>query len=389
MRPLGKHSSLTEWEVLGINSRYNLADGHAHHDLTVVGTQPEVIGRLFLDAELQSQDATEQRFVANFQVYAQQEYLPSRWFLHYSSSLSIEIIGKVLRERGADRVGVLTPTFDNIPLLLRRCGLTLVPMHEQMLSDAEAVAAWTEHVDAIFIVQPNNPSGYVAEESHIRRLISACAINDVVYCCDSSFRFFDTRSEWQQYAYLREVSGQYPEFHYMMVEDTGKTWPLRELKVGILFASDAIYQAVEVVSEEVMLNVSPFTLNLLSYMMESQDRNNFVKELRELVKSNRRYLREVIPADLKISSDAASAISVEWLQLPSSLDSHEFCVYCKDRGIVVLPGRPFGWDNPSEAASNFRVALMREPIVFREGVQRLAGTYRSFRGRFSDDIVKP
>lgn len=374
---LRPESSLTEWESAGINAEHNLADGHAHHSLPADLTA-NVLLELFNRATIEPQEVSERRFLGLFRDFASEPGLPSSAILHYSSSLSIEVVGKALWEMGVRTVGLPTPTFDNIPLLLKRCGLQLIAIREDLLSNSDIVRQWVAAVDAVFVVQPNNPSGYVMDRSEWQSLIGWCAEKNVVYCCDSSFRFFDSRCEWSQYAYLKELSAT-ESLRYFLVEDSGKTWPLCELKVGILTPSADLFDVARPISDEVMLNVSPFTLNLLSFLMRRPSgRASSLQELRSLVLSNRRYLRDALFGLAEVVSHPASKVSVEWLKLPDGCDSHQFCLYCADQGIVVLPGRPFGWDEPTSSAAHFRVALMRDEVRFKAGVDALRTALVSF-----------
>lgn len=374
MRQLAYDSSLTEWEWQGINANYNLADGHAHHPLKLTNEDAAALLRL-LEREEESQDSIEDKFAGSFFWYAKQIRPRLKPSLHYSSSISIEIAGKVLRQVVGPRVGILTPTFDNIPLLLRRCGLTLVPLPERQLADPESVVLWLDSCESIFVVQPNNPTGYVLEVSEWKALIEQCASRKVVYCCDSSFRFFDDRVDWPHYEFLSEFSDQ---LDYIMVEDTGKNWPLRELKVGILCASMRLDEVVKKVSEEVMLNVSPFVLSLLTRLMDRESPDDFRSSIRSIVDVNRATLRDSVDGLLTVASDPRSRLSVEWLKLPNGYDSHDLCMFANDRGTVVLPGRPFGWHKPAESAGFIRVALMREPAYFRRATASLSGIFREF-----------
>ena len=91
-----------------------------------------------------------------------------------------------------DAIGLIHPTFDNIPDILRGVGLRLVPVEEEQLHDEDLSAELLESVGCIFVTTPNNPTGRVMSEQRLRALADQCAKHGVVLALDTSFRGFDT-----------------------------------------------------------------------------------------------------------------------------------------------------------------------------------------------------
>ena len=172
--------------------------------------------------------------------------------LYYSSSLAIEVSGKVLSYLSRRRVGLVHPTFDNIPARFRRLGLELVAIEEDLLQKGGSLDDVLDVLHALVIVMPNNPSGAWLSEGGFRGLLERCRARDVLVVLDFSFRSFvsDIQS-WDQYAAARESGAV-----YMIIEDTGKTLPLMELKVGALSPHPSLRQLVETITDPSSAGVS-------------------------------------------------------------------------------------------------------------------------------------
>src|SRR5262249_18419200 len=101
----------------------------------------------------------------------------------YSSTLATDILARAL-PAGAT-IAVLHPTFDNIADLFVTRGLKLVPLSEKALLDA----AWpVPPVSAIVVTHPNNPTGLVVPEGHLRSLAKHAVRHGQIVIVDASFR---------------------------------------------------------------------------------------------------------------------------------------------------------------------------------------------------------
>jgi aspartate/methionine/tyrosine aminotransferase len=369
----GGARTLTAWEWRGLHHDFNLADGHAHQSLhstqdVIVRDFPE----LFLAAEKQPQTTHEERFATTFFSLAGQSSAPTTLpaLMHYSASVATDVVAKSLVASGCRRVGLLTPTFDNIPMLLRRVGLTLRPCSEADVwsSDCAAVLAG---VDALFLVLPNNPTGREPTATEFQRLVAATSHAGVKLICDCSFRLFGLLHEWDQY----EIVLQHPGLDFVFIEDTGKTWPTADLKAGFLCASHGLYPTLSEISDEILLNVSPFTLSLLerfAAVESTGDAHPTSFLCADTAATNRTYLRRVLAGSPLRIECSSSRISVEWLRLPSGWHSVSLTAWLAEKGIAILPGGPFHWDDPQRGGSFIRIALMRDPAYFRRGADALA-----------------
>jgi aspartate/methionine/tyrosine aminotransferase len=219
-------------------------------------------------------------------------------------------------------------------------------------------------------VAPNNPTGRGPTEAEFRRMCRAASATGTILVCDFSFRFYSDLQAWDQYAIAEGEGG----LDYLFIEDTGKTWPARELKVGMLSASEMLLPHVGAITDEVMLNVSPFTLSVLArFIRADQKRRDRGQQLHSVatVSTNRMILRERLDASPLRLESPASQISVEWVGVPEAWETTALCRWLDAHGVTTLPGNPFYWQHPEMGRSRMRIALMRETAEFRSDVIRL------------------
>jgi aspartate/methionine/tyrosine aminotransferase len=370
--PLDESATLTDWEWLGLHSSFNLADGHAHYPMpegleAILATMPGLLERIEERTQQEYEAETARRF---FEVAGQQYIDRPPLMFHYSSSVSIEMAAKALVETGRKKALLLSPTFDNIPLLLRRAGMNLRPLREDDIDDTagDLTASSLDSGDVVFLVLPNNPTGWIPTQSTVERLVRRIADVGATLVIDFSFRFYSRLHLWDQYELVRSVPG----LDWILLEDTGKTWSLAEMKVGMCSCSSSLRPVLESVTSELLLNVSPFTLSLLSRMMafdlgqsgQTPDRRLHAAGIVDI---NRQALRSVLADSAWAIASPASEISVEWIRLPSRR-AVGLCNRLSRAGVTVLPGGPFFWDRKKAGNGYVRVALAREPRYFSAAV---------------------
>jgi aspartate/methionine/tyrosine aminotransferase len=357
---------LTRYERRGLVGGWNLSDGHARHEFTPYPSVLQRMPELFVEGERGNLRVIDEEFESTFFRYAgQHSYSELRSPLYnYACSLSIEVVANYLRARRLS-VSLIHPTFDNLADILRRNGVELRSLEQDWLT-----GGWSPEreigTDALFLVCPNNPTGQNLTQAEFERVVEYCAARGKLLIIDFSFRFFSDFVEWDQYELLRR-SG----VDFIALEDTGKTWPTLDLKVGLTVASDGIYESLLRINEDLVLNVSPFTLKLLTAFI-GIDANDGAEHARLAVAKTRRLLRELIePTPLTLHSPD-SVISVEWLRLPECWMASQLCEWLAAHDVHVLPGMPFYWARPHQGESYVRISLSRPQVAFIDSARRFA-----------------
>lgn len=350
-------ANLTQLEYLALNSEMNLADGHARQALTtsqavIIDSLPELFR---MSAETPVEQLESRAHGAFFHALGQHEYpgADGRVLACYSSSVAMEILSRAVVTE-IDQMALLHPTFDNIPDILRGVGITLRPIEEDLLHDADLPDSLLDSVGAVFVTTPNNPTGRVVDEERLRRLAEQCREHDVVLCLDTSFRGFDPRAQYDHYAVLEQVGCR-----WAVVEDTGKLWPTLDLKVGWLVTSANLNLPVDRIYSDILLGVSPLILTLVEHFARDAANGGFA-ELHEFIQTNRSVVRGQLAGLPGLSfPDLHSTSSVERVQVDGR-SSMDIWAALREENVHVLPCHRFHWFNPAEGDRTIRFALARQ-----------------------------
>ncbi|MFD8495087.1 enduracididine biosynthesis enzyme MppP [Amycolatopsis sp. NPDC059657] len=365
--------NLTQFEYLALNSPLNLSDGHARQALTPA--QAGIIDELpslWADAvkrPVEEVERSAQR--AYFELLGQHSHpgADGRVLACYSSSVAMEIFARALATT-TDAIGLVHPTFDNIPDILRGVGMRLVPVEEHWLHDDDLPADLLRSLGCLFVTTPNNPTGKVVTEERLRRLAAQCAEHGVVLTLDTSFRGFDTRAHYDHYAVL-EQSG----CRWVVIEDTGKLWPTLELKIGWLASSANVGLPLAKVYSDILLGVSPLVLSMVKRFSEDAAGGGLA-ELHQFIAANRATLRNGLAGIPDISfPDPDSRASVERLDV-GSRTGLEVWTALREHNVFALPCHQFHWARPQEGEHSLRIALSRSA----EAVTKATNALRAVLG---------
>lgn len=352
-------STLTSWEYAGLRNARNLADGHAYHELPdALGGVVDQLPRLWRTAERYSIPDLENQFRE-----AWSEVAGTPTLRHYglricpTASNSIDLVGAACHEMGL-RVGLVEPTFDNLALLLRRRGVPLHPIPADQLAAAlitetpESVLD-PEALDAVFVVNPNNPSGIEYDSRQLPVLSEWCARHGKVLLLDNTFRF-QCRRTYDDVAVLRR-SG----VSFVAIEDTGKSLPTLDLKASPLIFSDDLAPLLNTLYEEVYLCTSGFSLAILTELLQRTAAHGLDATLWALIDDRRARLRAALHGSaITVAPEAIdSTLSVEWLDCSGTgLDDLTATAHLRDAlGLHLLPGRPFFWASPPSETTTQRM----------------------------------
>jgi len=365
-------ANLTTMEVdalTDIGGGLNLTDGHAR--LVLSKQQAAVVERIpdmFAEASRRPFRDIEREAHAAFLGVIGQHSAPvgtGRILSCYSSTLATDIVARALP---ADAViAVLHPTFDNIADLFVTRGLSLVPLFESALLAQE----WPgPPVRAIVVTHPNNPTGLITPEGHLRSLAEHAVRHGQTIIIDASFRGQVRQAQYDTYAVLEEAGAD-----WIVIEDTGKLWPVHELKIGLLAYSERTRLPIERAFSESLLAASPVVLQLIKALAADWEDGGY-ERARALVERNRAVVQETIePTGLQLA-DPDSQISVARIELPAG--GPDSSVMYKDlvaRGVHTLPCMPFHWADPEGGLRFIRISLARPFEVVERGARTLVQAY--------------
>jgi aspartate/methionine/tyrosine aminotransferase len=378
-------ADLTQHEILGLTKAFNLADAHTHQRQS--HTQRRIVDKLpalWYRAERSLQSESERTFVEAFcRLHNQPTALSkNRALLSYAASVSTVIVAMYLRKRRLS-VTLIEPCFDNLHDVLHNTDVPIAPIDEHCFDDVATIYSNLEHrvhTDALFLVDPNNPTGFSLLQhgrDGFEEVIRFCSDHDKILLLDFCFAAFalaDPAVERFDVYSLLEASG----ITYIAIEDTGKTWPVQDAKCAILMASDDIWSDLYNIHTSVLLNVSPFVLQLLrAYIEDSIDDD--LASVRNVSMVNREAATSALAGSILEHQAPTVDVSVAWFKINhDTLWATRLHADLLDIGVAVLPGTGFFWSTPSRGQDYVRIALARDPQMFSSAVAQLSAALRFY-----------
>jgi enduracididine biosynthesis enzyme MppP len=366
-------TTLTHLEIKALRGGLNVSDGHPRMPLTAA--QERIVAGLadlFHEALRRPFEEVEEQAQRAFLHGIGQRSAPigtGRLVSCYSSSTAMDIVARTLAGRFST-VALVHPTFDNIADLLRARGLTLVPVAEHEL-DGERPPQLPPEVGAVFVTTPNNPTGWVLPADALARLAESCARAGRVLAMDTCFRPQDPRAQYDTYEILDESGVE-----WVLIEDTGKVWPMLELKAGFLAWGERTDLPLLDAFSDVLLSISPMVLLLVQRLAEDGAAGGY-RELHRLLAGNRALLADILADSPLMVADPDSRISVARITWDSAgPDAHSVYEDLARQGLNTLPCGPFHWARPEEGRRLLRVALARGSADVSAAARLLGETAR-------------
>ncbi|MFZ3555691.1 MULTISPECIES: pyridoxal phosphate-dependent aminotransferase [unclassified Streptomyces] len=377
---------LTQHEILALQTRHNLADAHTHQEQSK--SQRDIVSdlpQLWYEAERSRQIDLENKFKeAFFRLHGQDSVRADTTMLSYAASISTLVAGMYL-SRNDISISLIEPCFDNLPDVLKNVGVHPEPVPESVLHDADSIYdELARHVrtDALFLVDPNNPTGFTLLQ-HGRRgfeeVVRYCVDHDklfIVDLCFAAFALADPRFGRFDLYKLLDESG----VRYIALEDTGKTWPLQDAKCAMLTCSPDLYEEVYNIHTSVLLDVSPFILNFLTRYVEDSIADN-MESVRTVITTNRECAQKVLQGSLLEHIEPVVNVSVAWFRITDDrVTASDLQRELSQHEVYVLPGTYFFWNTPQDGERFVRMALARDPEEFRDAVVTLREAVDSLAG---------
>lgn len=345
----------TEYERLALDGGVNLSDGHAR--LPLDERQREIldsIPKLFELLRDADQGKLEGSFhQAFFGLCGQPAALRSLGlFLSFSASSALKMIAQSCRRQGL-HVLLIDPVFDNIRHFLQFEQVKLSAVNEAALR-APGRIVWPSDSSALWLVLPNNPTGFCLSEAEFRALAIECRDRDCTLIIDASFRpHCEPMLRWDMYEILQRAGVE-----YVVVEDTGKTWSLHDVKVGMTASSGKFLGDLHMLHDQLLLNVSPLHLVLLTKFVKDSEQRGLDVTVRHAVRRNRETIHELVASDHYEHHGNCENVPLELLGVPTGMTAHVFWAACRKVGVEILPAQNYYWRS-KRGDRFFRIPLAR------------------------------
>lgn len=374
------NTTLTDHEYLALDSSCSFADGHAYHEFPqglkgVISQLPSIWNEC---------NQTKIRDMEEMFKHEWAKLLNSHHLLlheHFritpTASNSIDIVSTLLSERGP-RVLLIEPTFDNLYLMLKRRGCVVSPISEQSISMAieqdKVIELLNDYsFDTLFLVNPNNPTGNLIQAKQFQIIAEYCEMHNKILIVDSTFRFY-VKDPFNDYAILLNSGTS-----FVVIEDTGKTWPTQDMKSSMIVYSDNLAAELEKIYEEIYLCHSRFVMGVFVNLFQRTIETGVEEALLHEIELRSCRVRSLLKdTSLRcINNNHSTLMPVEWIDISHThkTDS-ELIKQFLSHGLHCLPGSHFFWNKYYEQgiqSSHFiRISLARPAIVFENGLAILS-----------------
>lgn len=146
----------------------------------------------------------------------------------------INVLGRVLK----GKVGLTVPAFNEYIRCFPECEIQpIYSIEDDFTLNKEKLIEKSKSCDALFIINPDNPSGSFLKEKELIEIVKECKNNNTVCVVDESF--IDFADSDIRYTLLNdEKLEEYPNL--IVIKSISKSYGVPGLRLGILATSDSI-----------------------------------------------------------------------------------------------------------------------------------------------------
>jgi DNA-binding transcriptional MocR family regulator len=120
------------------------------------------------------------------------------------------------------------------------------------------------------------------------------------------------------------------------------------MKIGMLACSDDLREEFYHRHDDLLLNVSPFHLALLTEFITDTIAHGADATIGYYIRQNLDLLRRAFDGSvLRLASDAAPTATVAWIRIAADVSGERLWASLRERGIHILPGTNFYWHPPT------------------------------------------
>jgi len=221
-----------------------------------------------------------------------------------------------------DKVAIVEPTFLEYAHASRRNDATIehILMDKLRIDDGieERIASCKPKM--LFICNPNNPTGILADDKYIESILEQCYDDGTIVVLDESFIEFAGRS-----GHVKRVV-EYDNL--IVVRSLTKVFGLAGLRIGYCVASKDVVDILQRVKV-------PWSVNALAQIagVEALNDSEYLERSRSLIEEERSFLLGTI-SSLDIGFEAMES-DTNFFLIRSNIDSTVLKEMLLDRGILV------------------------------------------------------
>lgn len=233
------------------------------------------------------------------------------------------------------------PAFQEYELAIRSvsgtCRFYELKEEEKFQLKEDFLSCITEDISLVFLCNPNNPTGRLAERTLLERIAQKCEDTKTCLCIDECFLPFSEKEE--QYTMKHQLD-RFP--HMLVLRAFTKIYGMPGLRLGYTLSADKDF------TERLQLGIPPWNTSVPAQMagIEALKDKEYLKKTRRLIEEEREYLMGKLTKDL-----------------PEDLVEK---VYPSDTNFILFKGR-----------ADIKEQLLRRGILIRS-----CGNYRNLQDGF-------
>ncbi|MHC1597459.1 MAG: threonine-phosphate decarboxylase CobD [Methermicoccaceae archaeon] len=238
------------------------------------------------------------------------------------SSELIRLFAETVLERG-DTVVLPTPTFSEYEFACRLFGASVRIVPDEKLLDVP-----THDIKAVFVCNPNNPTGRLLKREQVLELAERCSDTDTALFVDEAFIELSDTDE--------SVASHVEEYESLFViRSLTKAFAVPGIRVGFAITSPHVAS---------LMNMARLTWTLgalqeavaIEFLRKA---NPYLDSARRLIREEREFLRQGFE-QLGLSPQPSS---VNYMLVDTKdVNSASFCEHMKDEGVLVRDCTSFG-----------------------------------------------
>ncbi len=189
----------------------------------------------------------------------------------------------------------------------------------------DKIIKYLNKVNAIFICNPNNPTGFLFKKEALEFLIRKCEKKGVFLIVDEAFMdFVDKKDE------LSLISLAYKRKHVLVLRSLTKFFAVAGLRLGYLTGEKSLIKNIS-------CHQFPWSVNSLAQIVGEYiiGNNDYIKKSREYIKKQRITLANELETLGTFKVYPASANFIFCKILNASFNVTQLCNYCAKRGVLI------------------------------------------------------
>ena len=272
-----------------------------------------------------------------------------------------------------DEVIITSPYYFNHEMAITIAGARPVPVstdeYYQLRLDA-LQAAITPRTRAIVTISPNNPTGAVYPEDHLREVNDLCRRHQIYHISDEAYEYFT----WNGTSHFSPASIPGSQPHTISLFSLSKSYGMASWRIGYMVAPRPLFEPIRKIQDTNL--ICPPVISQWAAMGALEAGREYCRQPLAAIAAAREVVLSVLDAAGDVCCvPAASGAFYVLLNVATSLDPMRLVErLVREHRVAVMPGSTFGVIDRCALRVSYG-PLDRDTA--REGIGRLVGGLRA------------